>query len=133
MNIRGYIDIALVVVILLLIIVVLWFWRLKDDSAKDLIAAQTVHVADVSTHNQDVATIVKITALRKSDDIVIAKFNGEIQSINDKFNNVQTSIANLRRINADVEKYLSQPIPVALRDVLNGMRDDKGSNFTFAH
>lgn len=127
MTIRGYIEIALSVIILLLVIVALWFWRLKDNAAKDLLAAQNTHITDVAIHKEDAATIVHITAFRKADDTIILKFSNEVEAINNHFNGIENAISNLRRTNADVEKYLSQPIPIALRNVLNGVPDSKAA------
>lgn len=120
MGIRGYIDLALIALILILLIVALWFWRLKDNASADLIAAQGVHQTDVAVHKDDLATIKSITTYDTANGKLMAKFIAVMSGIDLKFGALNTSISNLRRTNADVEKYLATPIPPALLCLLRG-------------
>lgn len=128
MTFSGFLKLLPWLLLLVLAIILVWFWKLKDDSAAALLAAQNVHATDVAVHKEDVATIKAVTAFRADDDKIVLKFTNDLQAINDRFATLNTSIANLERTNAQVRDYLSQPIPSPLAVILNdGVRDEAGS------
>lgn len=126
MSLGDYFKILLGFVILVLICVVLWLWRDKDKAASDLIAAQktiaadaTQHATDNKQHDNDAATINRITAYNIQNDAVRADFVALMSRIDFQYEGMTKQISDLRRNNADVEKYLATPIPVALLCVLD--------------
>lgn len=123
MSFTAIMSIIAAAVFLVLIILVLWFWKAKDDAQASLIAAQTVHTADVTTHTDDLATIAKITAFRTADDALLVKYDDDLRAMDARFNSIDGSIANLRLTDAKVRDYLATPIPASLLAVLNSVPD----------
>lgn len=85
-----------------------------------LSTATAQHATDIAVHNEDVGTIKQLTSYKAANDRIEAQFVLKLTDIQDNFASLQGNIAQLRRTNADVEKYLSQPIPLVLACVLNG-------------
>lgn len=107
------------IVILLLLIVVLWFWRDKDNAQSNLIAAQSKVAVVQGKLDTDDATIVRLTTYNTANDKIMARFVSEMSGVDAAFGKLNTDISNLRRTNADVEKYLAQPIPQPLLCLLD--------------
>lgn len=121
MTIKGYFTLFVVVLILLLCCAVLWLWKEKDNAQSALIAANTLHTADVATHKDDQKTIASLIEYREANGKVMAIFVSKISEIEGKYSSLQGDISKLRRANPDVEKYLSTPIPPALLCFLGGV------------
>lgn len=119
MTIGDYFKIAVGVLILLLICAVLWLWRLKDNSEASLLAAQGQITTAVAVHVEDQATITRLTTYNTANDKIMAQYVSQMSGVDIAFGKLNTAIANLRRTNADVEKYLAQPIPLPLLCVLD--------------
>ena len=119
MTAKAWLIVAVVVLLLGECCAILWLWRDKDNAQAALIAAQTVHVADVKTHTDDQATITRITNYNAANQRVLAQFVAKAAQIDAAFSVLNANISNLRRSNADVEKYLSQPIPLPLLCLLD--------------
>jgi hypothetical protein len=127
LSIRGYIELAGFVVAMFFVCCALWLWKEKDNAQAALIAAQAVHKTDAAVHVEDMDTIRRITEYKEANDHIVATFVANIAAIDRRFDNLNASISNLRRTNPDVEKYLAMPIPVALRDLLNGVPASDGT------
>lgn len=121
MTVAGFLKLLPWIVILLLLIVVLWFWRLKDNAAANLLAANATISTQKTSLELDAKTIMHLTTYNTANDKIMAMFVTKMSGIDTLFGALNNSISNLRRTNADVEKYLSQPIPPALLCLLNGV------------
>lgn len=121
MGFRGYLELAGFVVCMFFVCAALWLWRDKDNAKANLIAAQATIGAQAVQIKDDRSTIKLITALRSSDDNIMSEFDAKLDAMNKHFGALDNNIANLRRNNADVEKYLSLPIPDALLAILSGV------------
>lgn len=121
MSIRGYIELAGFIVAMFFVCAALWLWRDKDNAKTALIAAQNTIHSQVLQHDEDEATIASLAVYNTKNDRIVADFVTLMSKIDTNFGAFNTAIQNLRRKNAEVDKYLSQPIPDALLCLLNGV------------
>lgn len=119
MTISDWLKVFVLVLILGLVIAILWLWKDKDNAQAALNASQTVITSQNVQIASDKDTIDRITKYNDANGKLLAAWAVRQKDIDAKFNLLNGTIANLRRTNPDVEKYLAQPIPTALLCLLD--------------
>lgn len=121
MSIKGAFYIFLVVLILGEACFALWLWKDKSKYELLLTAEQRMTATQKETIDDKENTIVRLTNYKQANDAIILQFFAKVDGINGRLNTFTGTLSDLRRTNADVEKYLSAPIPPALAALLNGV------------
>lgn len=106
-------------VIAALVAALLWYrGNLIDAEAEQAKAVAALSVAKESNAQQAKA-IEQLTERKARDDQILADISTKLAGINQSLAETNETISGLEKTDADVRKYLDEPIPDALRGVLN--------------
>jgi hypothetical protein len=108
----------------------LFYYRGNAIAARAEAAQTKANLATaVAINAENEKTVAKLKADKEASDKLAADLADEVAAANQSALNLATTLADLRSKNADVDSYLRQPVPPALRGLYDaGASGDKNSH-----